>query len=275
MKYLSTMRDVIIIFTTIITAIGIYVKTLNKLFLDIIKNEYRMIPGKNNVLDVIIKIIIYTGFVMGIIYLCIEIFQIMTVPYYIEVKEGIPTNIIQLIGFIIAIAFSFMITCTIVSILKIKDYLEQYDDYSKKINLRSKNFLGRNIYKLNCWNIVIESVFLGLSIFVILIFAQEDVKYLYTKTIITVLIFGIIALGALIITISLCSIMKALKEDIAYYLVTQNESIICRFFLEYEEYYLIIMQGNEKYIRKTDVKIIRKIKYMIKKWEEIEKNNLD
>ncbi|POO87262.1 hypothetical protein, partial [Clostridium sp. 3-3] len=121
------------------------------------------------------------------------------------------------------------------------------------------------IYKLNCWNIVIESVFLGLSIFVILIFAQEDVKYLYTKTIITVLIFGIIALGALIITISLCSIMKALKEDIAYYLVTQNESIICRFFLEYEEYYLIIMQGNEKYIRKTDVKIIRKIKYMIKK----------
>lgn len=56
---LSSIRDVLVIITTIATILGVCIKTLNKFFLEKIKCKYKMIPGRQSLFDTILKSIIF------------------------------------------------------------------------------------------------------------------------------------------------------------------------------------------------------------------------
>ncbi|WP_216820054.1 hypothetical protein, partial [Zoogloea sp. LCSB751] len=65
--YLSLIRDIFVICTTSVTVSGICTKTLNNLFLDIVKSKYRNIPGKQALFNTVFKCIVYSGWVISVI----------------------------------------------------------------------------------------------------------------------------------------------------------------------------------------------------------------
>ena len=77
-----------------------------------------------------------------------------------------------------------------------------------------------------------------------------------------VTLFGILIFNFTMITI-LCSLYKAYKEiydDRVYVLEGEGIFITCKIYLTYSDYYLIISNGEEKFISKNKIEIIRKIK---------------
>lgn len=64
---LSAIRDSLVILTTIVTILGVCIKTLNKFFLENIKSRYKMIPGKQSIFDTIFKSIVYFSVAIVII----------------------------------------------------------------------------------------------------------------------------------------------------------------------------------------------------------------
>ncbi|EHI98144.1 hypothetical protein CDLVIII_1451 [Clostridium sp. DL-VIII] len=76
--------------------------------------------------------------------------------------------------------------------------------------------------------------------------------------------YGIIAFISLtffIILNSMEEIAKTLNENFTYIILMDTEEITCNIYLEYNEYYLVFMNGVQRYISKSKVKEINKSTY--------------
>lgn len=78
--------------------------------------------------------------------------------------------------------------------------------------------------------------------------------------------YGIIAFISLtffIILNSMEEIAKTLNENFTYIILMDTEEITCNIYLEYNEYYLVFMNGVQRYISKSKVKEINKSTYYV------------
>lgn len=113
---------------------------------------------------------------------------------------------------------------------------------------------------MNFINIFIALFLLILSIISIFPYMINGVKKEYIETICTISLIGMTGLISLIISISLLNVIEMLESNCMYEIIIEQEVIMCRCYLEYEEYYLIFVNGMERYINKSKIKEVRKLK---------------
>lgn len=277
---LNYIRDVLLAMTTIITVLGVFIKTLNKFFLETIKSRYKMIPGKQSIFDTVLKSIMVFISIVSII------FSFIMVTYSV-IKKGsnlnanellnLNANIYQFIGFAIAMLFYYLMFGTQEVFNRLQrmfiDKIQKKSPESKsKSKILKKSMYSLYIYigntlniiknvsvrKLNIINIII-STFLGSSSLILIIsYILKGIKKEDLESVFILVLIGMFSLISFIISISLLNVVEIVNSNCIYKIVMEQEIIICRCYLEYDEYYLILENGDERYISKGKVKEIIK-----------------
>lgn len=265
MTYITYVRDILVIITTSITLLGVIAKTLNNLFLDCIKNTYMNVPAKQSIFDTVLKAISYIAFVISIFYMFIRLG--VTIKYGsigIIDSTAIPKNMIQFIALIIAVLFVYIIFCNIQIFLNTEQIFKKIIGYKGKyIESRRTNkfnkFFNKHIIGINLINKIISISFAGLGIAgLIYVSISGEIQQVMSIGI-TILLIGIVGISMFIISNSMTPALRMLKNQDLYYVITKSETIICRFFLEYLDYYLIVNKDCERYISRGEIIEIRKM----------------
>lgn len=265
MNYITIVRDILVIITTSVTMLVVFIKALNNLFLDCIKNTYMNVPAKQSIFDTVIKTVSYIAWVISIITMFFRLVVLITYDSTGIIDNTIiPKNIIQFIALVIAILFVYIIICTVrifinteLKLIQTIKYKDKYVKSRKKYKL--DEFFNKHIIGINLFNKIISAFFTGLSIVsIIYIFILGEIKQ-SIGTGITIILIGIVGLSMFIISNSMSPVLKMLKKQDLYYVITKSETIICGFFLEYLDYYLVVDKNSERYISRGEIKEIRKI----------------
>ncbi|MDR3597723.1 hypothetical protein [Clostridium sp.] len=262
---MSNIRDILVIITTIITILGVFIKALNNLFLDCIKNKYMNVPAKQSIFDTVFKSISYIALVIDIIYM----FFMLAVVIKSDSAELIdntiiPKNTIQSIALVIVLLFMYIILSTgqifISTVEALRKTIKTKDKSLKsERKYRLKAFFYKYIIGINLINKIISISFAGLSTITIIYISMSGTIQQNTGTAITIILIGIVGLSMFIISNSITPALKMLKKQDLYYLITKSDTIICRFFLEYLNFYLIVEKDCERYISRGEIIEIRKI----------------
>ena len=279
---LNYIRDVLVSITTIITVLGVFIKTLNKFFLETIKSRYKMIPGKQSIFDTVLKSII--AFISTVTI----IFSFIMVTYSV-IKKGnnlnanellnLNVNIYQFIGLGIAMLFYYLMfgTQEVFGRLQSKfiDKIEKKSTesqnksiiftksmYSFLLHIGNTLNIIKNVSerKLNIINIIISTFLGSSSLILILAYVIKGIKKEDIESILILGLISMVSLISFIISISLVNVMDMLNSNYIYTIVFEQEIIICSCYLEYDEHYLVLENGNERYISKGKIKEIRKSK---------------
>lgn len=279
---LSSIRDALVIITTIITILGVCIKTLNKFFLETIKCKYKMIPGKQSIFDTILKSIIFFIVIFS------AIISIIMVTYtFLKGGSNLNTNdllnlnanVYELIGFIVALLFYYIIFSTKEVFKVLEDMFIQKleENYNKKYHRRQqlnvnsffllkyiKKILDKiksiSIKKVNIINTLIAMSLAIMSVSIIIMYIIKGVNKNDIESIYVLSLIGIAGIICAVISISLIDVVEIVMNNYIYKIITEQENIICKCYLEYNECYLIYQNGSERYISKGKVKEIRKSK---------------
>lgn len=279
---LSLIRDVLVVITTIITILGVFIKTLNKFFLETIKCKYKMIPGKQSLFDTILKSIIFFFVIFsGIISIIMVTYTIYKGGSNLNTNDllDLNANVYELTGFIIALLFYYIIFSTRIVFKVLEDlFLQKVEqDFSKKYGKRKnvnsssivllkyiKKILSKfkciSIQKVNTFNILIAMFFVILSASLIITYIIKGVNKDDMESIYILSLIGIAGLICSVISISLLDVVEVVHNNYVYEIAMEQEIIICRCYLDYDEHYLVLQGGNQRYISKGKVKEIRKSK---------------
>ncbi len=260
MHKISLIRDTLVVITTAATILGIFIKTLNNLFLYCIRNKYINVPGKQSNFDAIARSVSYMLISVSIINSFIRLIVIIYNPSILVNTTVIPENGIQVIALISVILFAFIVIYTgqlfLHSIEEARKEIEE--KFKDEIKKQNKKTIFDNKW-INITNETISIIFIGTSIALILfVYIPNGIKVQNMSEILTITFLGLVGLSMFIISNSIRPIINTLKNEYLYYLVTKSETIVCKFFLEYPEYYLVIEKGSERYINKSEIKEIKK-----------------
>lgn len=265
MSNMSNVRDILVIITTIITMLGVFIKALNSLFLDCIKNIYRNVPAKQSIFDAVFKSICYISLVIDIIYMFFRLIIIIKSDSTGIIDNTIiPQNATQFIALSIVLLFLYLILSTGQIFISAVDELRR-NIKPKNRNLKSKRtyklkvYFNKHIIGINFINKIISISFAGLSTISIIYISMSGTMQHDTGASVTIILIGIVGLSMFIISNSMTPALKMLKKQDLYYLITKSDTIICRFFLEYLDYYLIVEDDCERYISRGEIIEIRKI----------------
>jgi NADH:ubiquinone oxidoreductase subunit 5 (subunit L)/multisubunit Na+/H+ antiporter MnhA subunit len=254
---LSHIRDVLLSLTTLITVIGVYTKTFNKFFLDIIKSKYDNVPGQQPLFDTILKSIVYIFCGTEIVTLITSlIFQGKDKIF----NEGFNMDWNSIIAIILAILFAVLYFTFINNFFNFRiKFIDKFEN-GRTINRGEiKKLKNRNKF-----NLYISIFYFIICIYVIGMYIQlNKTKPLTSKDInavITIFSVAIISYTLTICCFSFKTVIKFLEDNYVYIIYFEDELIYCSSYLEYTNYYLIIKNGKERYISKSKVKEIQKIK---------------
>lgn len=261
-------RDLLIISTTMITILGVLVKTLNNFFLDSLKNLFRLVPAKQSVFDTVLKSISYGTLMIEIIIMFgMLISYIMNGPKKSENNSYFPESYAQVIAIIILVLFLILIISTIKIFFDVKDKVinmiqnnsEGKKQHKKFDGYKTKKIMSNKIIrKINSINKIIALFFTGGSAIILLANVISGIEEKEINSLITLIFIGVVGLSMFILSNSVSPAIDMLKNKSIYYLITKSNVIICSFFFEYQEYYLLIENEVERYIKKAEVTEIKK-----------------
>lgn len=282
---LNYIKDVLVAMTTIVTALGVLIKTLNKFFLDTIKSRYKMIPGKQSLFDTVLKsIMIFMSLISVLSSVIMVTYSLLNKGNNLNANEllNLSTNIYQIIGILIAILFYYLIFgtqyvfCRLQNMVIVKFEKKSMESNNKrKINTKSKYFSFKYIKNalnriknikvkyFNIINLVISCCLGGSSLIGILLYIFKGIKKEDMQSILILGLIGIVSIISFIISISLLDVIELVHNNYIYEIVMEQGIIRCGCYLEYDDHYLVIENKKERYINKGKVKEIIKSKSLI------------
>ncbi|WP_346880575.1 hypothetical protein [Clostridium sp. UBA3061] len=279
-------RDTLVIISTIITLFTIFVKIFSNIFKESIKSKFKYVPEDDSLFNLILQMLAHI--ISSGLYLLVIVVSALTI--YIYIKNGstisdvlssfkyIEKNKTDLFAdriFYIQLVIVFVVTfCFINCYERVKnEFVRKFSGVkwvkskrkgikiwmpNKKVNIRRLKWYNR----ITKFGSSIISFFYAFMFF-IAIMSNEKISYSATLS----GIFLICAyLAILIIAVSLDEIIEVIAYYNKYEFILDGEKVICECFLEYKQHYLIyeskLVNGHnniERYIRKNEVKEIRKI----------------
>ena len=262
---ISEVRDFLVVITTIITILGVFFKAVNSFFIDVIKNSFEVIPGKNSLYNTVIKTIVYIILSIEII-IAIGIFILMIIPCSDgELGNNIKgTNTVYIIIKSVINMLNFALIYLIIFSERTIIYLlsEVYKVLGIKGKSTNNNFFEKHlkgsknsVKKINGFKM---AAIIIVSICIIFIIVFNSGKLLEERVILGII--AIFSISVYIILNSLNPIVDMLSKKYRYYIVLKNNQVyIVNFFLEFENNYLIVEEGIQRYISKQEVIEIKKV----------------
>lgn len=267
---MNYLRNLLLTLTTVGAVLSFYIKVCRDFFIETIKLNYKNVPGKQSIFEIITIWIMYSSIIIYIVWVIVFI---LTKGSMMNIKS---TDIITqdrvayLIAAIILILFLNSFSCLVVSFHILRKYF---------IYKLERKCIKRVSNKMRLWirgSKITSSLLCLIGMFVIIYYPmlqisllKEDRNFIFINTlsveeISTFATYGIIAFISLtffIILNSMEEIAKALNENFTYIILTDTEEIACNIYLEYNEYYLVFRNGVQRYISKSKVKEINKSTY--------------
>lgn len=270
---MDLIRESIITITGVGTIVGLYIKATNNFIIEIIRMKYNIAPGKESMFSIIIKLII------GILLVIYSFFLVTTVIILFNngIADTISNSIANIpkydgniISLIILISFFGSIICSYLSIYYTISFfikkLETGNIDRKNRLLCYINFLGR-IFSIIIVGIAMVTIYYtivggidivrtnGLYIF------ENNISNSNMENFLSCLMICFICITSFILINSSKQIFKELRQYDSYILLTNNGNVFCRCYLEYNDYILVLLEGNDLFIKKSEVKEINKILY--------------
>ncbi|MGG7176211.1 hypothetical protein ACQPU1_01365 [Clostridium paraputrificum] len=230
-------RNTLITATTIVTTLGIYVKATDNFTINTIRNKYKNVPAKQSIFNTVIKLFGYI-IIISYLFLIVMIFiYVKQIGILESIKpkmkfEGPTISII--LGIMLAVFFFISISSVFLNFNKIRSSFinkiknESYDKV-KNINI----ILNRAGMLTSGVVIVYWIVYVFLMLRTKINIVSKNGTYIFENNISDYEISNVI-----------------FASFVAFVCLTS--------FLEYDEYYLIFENGIERYIKKSEIKEIRK-----------------
>lgn len=271
---LEKIRNILLVISGGGALLSVYVKIFNSLAIDIIRNKYKNIPGKQSIFNTIMKFILYCF--IGV-YLITYIIYITTL--IVAGKWSYSTSFPEVngcLGIIGMIAGLICIVSIIISpIIAINNLFKTENEFRKKLENKIYSDISNKTILFNkiaiFLSILTTIICILFSLYMIIqgidivnkegiyIFQNniynEDMRFIAKLSLIAV-----INITSFIVLYSLREIYVAINQKELYILRTSSCEIVCKCYLEYEEYFLIFKDDMEKYIKKSQVIEISKIK---------------
>lgn len=236
-----------------IPAIIICIKTIHSIFIEIIKSKYRLAPGEESIFKIVISIIGYAIVSVEVIYLVILIFKLFIdgvkynpIPLIID-----NSMIVDLIVFIIVLIFMF-ITISIPN-----NFIKLIYSFREKLEKEIIDNKKKKYVNILCLNGVLLFILTGIFLLPFIINGYKQISREQLSSICILLVFNFTMITILH---SLYKAWKEIYDDRIYILEGKELFITCKFYLTYSDYYLIISNGEERFISKNKIESIRKIK---------------
>lgn len=238
---MDEVRDYLLLIGTIFTMVGVLIKSINDFFINVIKMKYQNVPGKQSSFSFVLQITTYIVVLIGFVSWIINII-------------GNQSNTLKAepIIMILSVILSFFLFGPIFNVgylffnLKIY-FIEKLE--SGKINQMDKKYKK----KIRFWR-KMSLIIPVISLFILIAELYEDKE--------TLIFWGGYALFLFIcfaILLRLEDIYNSLVKNDIYILKLKDEKVICKLYLEFEEFYLIFEDNHERYIKKSEVSEIRKV----------------
>lgn len=258
---LDKIRNLLIVIPSIIAIIGGVGKISYNLFIESVKHEYKRVPAQQTNIGIMFNVALFTIIILDILIVVLAFIGFI-IGTSSENKMNITTGYLSLpiIASIIILGANF-------SMLRTK-YINKLNKYEYK-KLGGWNFLSI------IGNIIIWGVILLILIAAIInaISKRIEVKYNLGELVfenylsnndynalvncISMVIFCIILF---MISLSLFEVRNEINRVVTYYIIRKDNVISCECYLDYTEYYLVIDNGIERYIKKSDVIEIKKVR---------------
>lgn len=257
---LDDMRNLLIIIPSIIAIIGGVGKVSYNLFIESVKYQYKRVPAQQTNIGIIFNVALYIIIIIDILGIVLAFIGFMGASSESKIDMTNAPLAGILIIMIILSAFNF-----------------------NKIRAKYIDKLNKNKYEkiglLTFMSIIINIIFWGvLSIVLIIFFINIISERIAIKSNLGAWVFessltdtdynGILLWGTttvfciifFMISICLIEVGYLINKNINYYIIRKGNVISCECYLDYKEYYLVIDKGIERYIKKSDVIEIKKVK---------------
>ena len=273
---LEKIRNLLIIISSLITIIGGVGKIAYNLFIESVKYQYKRVPAQQTNVGIVFNVLFCTATIIDILGVS-SIFIRFIIGATSENKTEMTTFILPIVFItsIILLGVNFNIVRN-----KYIHKLTRHKYRYKKVGIWSFIAIILNIF---CWGllslILISSIMTDISESIYLksnsgtlIFESyltgNDYEQLLNNSFIV--IFFIVLF---MISLSLLEMAFVVNKDSVYYFIRKDSVISCESYLEYIEYYLIVQNGSERYIKKSDVIEIEKINNSLKINKKKKKDN--
>jgi hypothetical protein len=258
---ISTIRDILVLLTSIVSFIIIYFKILSSFFIETIKVKYKNGPCKESVFSIIIR---GSTIVFVFIYIvCFGITIYNMIINRVNIKE-ITLNTNGLVGGISALLLGGIFGVTFNNFLELKSVFICKLEDNLKSTIKKKyeitNFISM-IISMSFGVVVFGGVLCELwKIVLLLTSAEEKIPQVEISSLMNNIIIWLFLFGVFVICLSLQEIIKDVYSDYTYWIVTDEDTYISKSYLEYKEHYLLIKDEKELYVNKNKVKRIEKIR---------------
>lgn len=238
---MDELRGSLLLFGTMFTMLGVLIKVINDFFINVIKMKYQNVPGKQSSFSFILQIITYIGVIVGFVSWIISITRNQSNT--LNLKPSI---------IILSLILSFFLFAPIFNAVNLFLNLRTYfiDKLENgKINRMDKKYKK----KIRLWRNM-SLIIPVISLFILISKLYEDKE--------TLIFWGGYAFFLFIcfaILLRLEDIYNSLVKNDIYILKLKDEKVICKLYLEFEEFYLLYEDKHERYIKKSEVSEIRKV----------------
>ncbi|MDB2160494.1 MULTISPECIES: hypothetical protein [Clostridium] len=270
---MNYLRNLLLTLTTVGAVLSFYIKVCRDFFIETVKSNYKNVPGKQSIFEIITVWVMYSSV---IIYIVLVILFILTKGSIVNIRSTdsiIQDKVVYLIATTILLLFFNSLGCLGISFFKLRRY------FIYKLEGKYIKRLGN---KMRLWisvSIITSLLLFLLGIFIVVYYPilqisllKEGRNFIFINTLsvdeiyafATYGIISFIGLTFFIILNGMREIAKTINEKCTYIILTDTEEIACNSYLEYNEYYLVFRNGMQRYISKSKVKEIDKSVYYYK-----------
>ncbi|WP_346877131.1 hypothetical protein [Clostridium sp. UBA5712] len=250
MEILKDIKEILLTMISFWTVAGFLIKVFSGFFVEKIKLKYKNVYWKQSTFEVILKWIGNMIILMYILMFCYYIKDFILNRKSSVFIKSISTpsynvDLTVIIGFIVAVMICFMILSILISEEIEKLFIDKFENGNKnKVKFK---------YKLiNTLSRVVSCVFM--IIFIVAVLGITDIS--------TIFFTGYLAGMGIIIYLfqtGIYGVIKEIEMNNIFIMHLNKDIISCSCFLEYEDYYLVFEDGVERFVKKDEIKEIRKI----------------
>lgn len=238
---MDELRDSLLLFGTMFTILGVLIKSINDFFINVIKMKYQNVPGKQSSFSFVLQIIIYVVVIVGFVSWIVNV--VRNQRNTLSVKPSI---------IILSLIMSFFLFGPIFNSIYLFFNLKTY--FIKKLENGKINRMDKKYKKkIRFWRSM-SLIIPVISLFILIFELYKDKKTLIFWSGYAFFLFICFA-----ILLRLEDIYNSLVKNDIYILKLKDEKVICKLYLEFEEFYLLFENNHERYIKKSEVCEIRKV----------------
>ncbi|WP_238907460.1 hypothetical protein [Clostridium sp. YIM B02506] len=258
---LEVTSKTIIVITTISTFLGFYLKTIMSFFTESLKIKYKNIPEENSIFQVIIKLMFYIIIIIELFFMFLLIYSLLQnkALFSTNLKTPIAKDITE------SVILILILFITVWTGMFFENLRENY--YARLTNKKHK-YVTKALKFTHFIVILITLIFLILISWGTYDYFFKSNTIDSTKTMQTIL-SNISILTLLVLQLKMSEICEILEKESRFILHSDGLPIKCSCYLECKEYYLVINNSNEMYIKKSSIKRIEKIFEEVKTEEMI------